>query len=261
MRKKKREAQAEQTPEPSGRPAITPMDVQQKEFRLAFRGYNEREVDAFLDAITEEMSLLLDENRRLREQVGSAPAAPLFQGADPQGEADEIVARAREEAARIVREAEARAGMVGAAGGAEAAAAISPFVKAEREFLQSLAGLIQGHAESVKGMVRAARDSQAEAEPTGAPAPMPEPVVTPVPPPEQEPTTWTSVAEAAKAEPPGTPILRPDRVTIPDEAAEPRPEVGAEEPEEPEVASVSAEPSGAADERERSLRDLFWGED
>ncbi len=29
---------------------ITPMDIQQMEFRNAFRGYNEREVDEFLDA-------------------------------------------------------------------------------------------------------------------------------------------------------------------------------------------------------------------
>ncbi|MBI2238059.1 MAG: DivIVA domain-containing protein [Actinobacteria bacterium] len=273
MRKKKRQAQAEQTPEPSGRPRVTPMDVQQKEFRPSFRGYNERDVDGFLDEITEEISLLLDENRRLRDEVGTAPAAPLFRGTDPSGEAEEVVARAREEAARIVREAEARAAVVGTAGGAEAAAAISPFVKVEREFLQSLAGLIQGHAESVKEMVRAARDSQAEAEAARAPVPRPEPVSMPVLPPEAEPATWRSVAEAAKAEPPPTPILRPDRVMILDEAAEPKPQAEVssapgEEPEgvaagaeEAESASVSAEPSGAADEGERSLRDLFWGED
>ena len=38
-------------------------------------------------------------------------------------------------------------------------AAISAFLAQEREFLQSLAGLVQGHAESVKGMARDARDA------------------------------------------------------------------------------------------------------
>ena len=40
---------------PPGAPTVrlTPVDVQQKEFRLAVRGYNEREVDQFLDEVTE----------------------------------------------------------------------------------------------------------------------------------------------------------------------------------------------------------------
>ena len=37
---------------------IAPADVQQVEFRLAFRGYNERDVDAFLDRITEGLGFL-----------------------------------------------------------------------------------------------------------------------------------------------------------------------------------------------------------
>ena len=37
----------------SGPRKVTPVDIQQKEFRLAFRGYSEREVDQFLDDVTE----------------------------------------------------------------------------------------------------------------------------------------------------------------------------------------------------------------
>ena len=51
---------------------ITPEEVQQVEFRLAFRGYNERDVDAFLDRITEGLSSYLEELERLR-LVGGQP--------------------------------------------------------------------------------------------------------------------------------------------------------------------------------------------
>jgi DivIVA domain-containing protein len=37
---------------------ITPVEIQQKEFRLAMRGYHERDVDEFLDEITEEVARL-----------------------------------------------------------------------------------------------------------------------------------------------------------------------------------------------------------
>ena len=51
---------------------ITPEEVQQVEFRLAFRGYNERDVDAFLDRITEGLSSYLEELERFR-LVGGQP--------------------------------------------------------------------------------------------------------------------------------------------------------------------------------------------
>ena len=54
---------------------ITPEEVQQVEFRLAFRGYNERDVDAFLDRITEGLSSYLEELERLR-LVGDSPSSP-----------------------------------------------------------------------------------------------------------------------------------------------------------------------------------------
>ena len=64
MRRKKGTDEAPTT----GDARITPEEVQQAEFRLAFRGYNERDVDAFLDRITEGLSSYLEEND------GSAPA-------------------------------------------------------------------------------------------------------------------------------------------------------------------------------------------
>ena len=45
--------------------SLTPVDVQQVQFRLAFRGYNEGDVDAFLDRITEELTARIEERERL----------------------------------------------------------------------------------------------------------------------------------------------------------------------------------------------------
>ena len=41
---------------------ITPMDIHNKEFSRSFRGYNEDEVDQFLDEIVEEFERLYKEN-------------------------------------------------------------------------------------------------------------------------------------------------------------------------------------------------------
>jgi DivIVA domain-containing protein len=161
--------QPEEPPQP-GATRISPAEVQEREFRLAFRGYNERDVDVFLDEITEELSRLLGENRRLREQLeGKGPVA-----ADPDHallEADAIVLRAHEEAALILADAQRQAV---AAEGTEADAAValdaeglahpavpivSTFIARERGFLQNMAALIQRHAEEVKQDIRRAKDA------------------------------------------------------------------------------------------------------
>ncbi len=114
MRRKK----AEQHDVPSGGGRVTPTDVQQIEFRLAFRGYNERDVDAFLDRITEDLAWYVEENQRLRSTEIAPPAAAGAGPDDARAEAEEILARARQEAAEIVRKAEAAAGAIAAAGAA-----------------------------------------------------------------------------------------------------------------------------------------------
>jgi len=48
---------------------ITPLDIQQKEFRIKFRGFDMEEVDSFLELLREEMEELLRENANLREEV------------------------------------------------------------------------------------------------------------------------------------------------------------------------------------------------
>ena len=134
---------------------ITPEEVQQVEFRLAFRGYNERDVDAFLDRITEGLSSYLEELERLRLVGGQ----PLQGVAGSTGDAAGAVARARAEADEIVRRAnEQAAGIRAGAGSGDARGAVAPFLNREREFLQGLGGLVQGHAEEIKQMVMAIRE-------------------------------------------------------------------------------------------------------
>lgn len=48
---------------------ITPLDIQQKQFPMKFRGFDVEEVYAFLEVIREEMEDLLRENANLKESI------------------------------------------------------------------------------------------------------------------------------------------------------------------------------------------------
>jgi cell division initiation protein len=51
---------------------ITPLDIQQKQFPMKFRGFDVEEVYAFLEVIREEMEELLRENASLKENAQRA---------------------------------------------------------------------------------------------------------------------------------------------------------------------------------------------
>lgn len=51
---------------------ITPLDIQQKNFPMKFRGFDVEEVYAFLEVVREEMEDLLRENANLKEQIQRA---------------------------------------------------------------------------------------------------------------------------------------------------------------------------------------------
>lgn len=254
MRKKAEEQAASTT----GHVRVTPADVQQVEFRLAFRGYNERDVDAFLDRVTEDLASYIEENRRLRSETGPVPA-PGDEAAAARTEAERIIAEARAQAARIVGEAEAQAALAGAATG-DARAAVAPFLNTEREFLQGLGALVQGHAEEIKQMVLTLREmSEGSTVPTSGP---------------QE------AASVDRAPGAGSEDAEVERSARGEEegGAMPKAEGGmpkAEEayapielPDSPEVADAEPEPASEPaaaqlrrDSGDRSLRELFWGED
>lgn len=48
---------------------ITPLDIQQKQFKVKFRGFDMEEVYSFLEIIREELEEILKENSMLKEKV------------------------------------------------------------------------------------------------------------------------------------------------------------------------------------------------
>ena len=200
---------------------ITPADIQRQEFGVSrFGGYRMRDVDEFLDRLTASTEAVIAENERLR--VGGSPIVGTSDLDEVNRQADEIVQRARDEAARILAEASERAAAV--AGGTAVAAtgadraAVDAFLTRERDFLQSLATLVQGHAETVKAMAKKSRAT--------APAP--------------------AASQGA--------------VTVSEPEADATPEPTRDEPvrvDEPTPAAAG-EREGEGDP---SLRQLFWGEE
>ena len=268
----------------SGTP-ISPLDIQQKEFRYArFGGYKMRDVDEFLDRVTESMSAVVAENERLR--AGGASASPVLGTPDLDDvgrQADEIIQRARDEAAKILADARTQAGTAAVAVGAGAAAtqgeraAINAFLTREKEFLQSLAGLVQDHAGSVKEMAKDARSrgaapvtaaaagATATAKPAtpaaATPARSPEKVVATAPP--ASPSPAPSPAPTAASSPAATAAPAPVRASSPAAADT---TISLPRAEEPATAGVrrdggddDARDSG--DSGDSSLRELFWGEE
>src|SRR5256885_4753923 len=68
---------------------LTPADVHNVAFKkppVGKRGYDEEEVDAFLDEVERELARLIEENNELRaaaERGGGRPAGPVGAGGDP----------------------------------------------------------------------------------------------------------------------------------------------------------------------------------
>ncbi len=247
------------TSAPAGR--ITPLEVQQKEFQVARfgAGYRMREVDEFLDQVTDAMTALVAENERLaRGASGPEPAPSRSSVPTATGDADR--------------------------------AAVEAFLRREKGFLQDLGGLVQEHAEELRSMVRTVRQdasavagtttqesAMTELPPAASPSPEAAEAPAPTPPPE------AAFAPGASEEPdaPQAEIAEGPDVTgttaqttpdVPDEEGkgEDRTTLAgsatvitgavADEPillDEPEPAR-----SGRPDEEEdSSLRELFWGEE
>lgn len=98
---------------------LTPLDIRNKTFRRSLRGYNEEEVDAFLEQIMREFEQLIRDNAALREQVETYSARlEQYENLEntlhnalvvAQQAADEVRAAARREAELTLEEARLRA--------------------------------------------------------------------------------------------------------------------------------------------------------
>lgn len=98
---------------------ITPMDIRNKEFKKAFKGYKEDEVDEFLDKVIADYERIYRENGELKDRISidneriesynsmekSLQSTLLI----AQTTAEDIVANARKKADMIVKEAEEQA--------------------------------------------------------------------------------------------------------------------------------------------------------
>ncbi len=95
---------------------LTPLDIQNKEFKKGIRGYNEREVDNFLDEVIVDYEKIYKENIDLKEKI-SMLNEQLNHFSDieetlkntlvvAQSAAEEVRINAREKAELIIREAE-----------------------------------------------------------------------------------------------------------------------------------------------------------
>jgi len=97
---------------------ITPIDIQQKQFHVTFRGFERTEVETFLDQVREEMEALMREVTELREfrQVYDDRMSEVRQKEDTvkntmvmtQKLMEDQKDNARREAALVIKDAEIR---------------------------------------------------------------------------------------------------------------------------------------------------------
>jgi cell division initiation protein len=95
---------------------ITPLDIQNKEFKRSFRGYNAKSVDVFLDETTQDYERIYKENIELKDKINMlADQLRQYNTMEEtlkstliiaQNTADEVTANARHKAETIIEDAE-----------------------------------------------------------------------------------------------------------------------------------------------------------
>lgn len=98
---------------------LTPLDIHHKEFHRAVRGYNEEEVDIFLDQIYAEFERIFKENTDFKDRLEKNESKlSQYEGIEQtlqntlitaQKSAEEVQANAKKEADLIIRDAEMKA--------------------------------------------------------------------------------------------------------------------------------------------------------
>lgn len=98
---------------------ITPLDIQNKEFKKSLRGYSSKEVDIFLDNINNDYEKLYRENIELKDKIGMlTDQIRQYNNLEEtlkstlvlaQSTADDVTASARKKAELLIEEADLRA--------------------------------------------------------------------------------------------------------------------------------------------------------
>ncbi|MCU1624615.1 MAG: DivIVA family protein [Frankiales bacterium] len=220
---------------------LTPQDVVNKQFGRELRGYNQAEVDEFLDVVEQELVRLLTENAALQQQPAPPPptetepptSAPIAPG-EPQEAAlrtllmaqrtaDQAIAEARAEADALLAEAKGRQSQIDADINARTANAMAELearrgeletriedLRAfEREYRLRLKAYLEGQLKELQG-----RTAPDDGPGTGVPAAARTAAITPPPPPPPPP-----LPAAPPVASPG-PALELPQVQLPAEWAE-----------------------------------------
>jgi len=141
---------------------ITPLDVQQQQFRVRFRGFDMVEVDNFLDLVANELEELLRENNRLKEEERQkTEKIRELEGAErelrnalisAQQICEEMKSNARKEGDLIIEEAKANARKILETAQAQAMQVETEIAHLKRqraEFEATLKGILEMHLKLV----------------------------------------------------------------------------------------------------------------
>lgn len=130
---------------------LTPLDIHNKEFRKGFRGYDEKEVDEFLDQVVRDYDTLSKENANLKEQLQTMSIKlEQYRRLEEtlqntlvvaQETAEDLKNTARREADLLVREARHEAERIAAVGEQRIRALREQYETLQREFRQYRARL------------------------------------------------------------------------------------------------------------------------
>ncbi|WP_040948455.1 DivIVA domain-containing protein [Gorillibacterium massiliense] len=98
---------------------LTPLDIHNKEFKRSFRGYDEDDVNEFLDQVIKDYEAIIRENKEFHNQIATLQERlEHFQNIEEslsktiivaQEAADEVKGNSKKEAQLIIREAEKNA--------------------------------------------------------------------------------------------------------------------------------------------------------
>lgn len=90
---------------------MTPLDIQQGQFRIRFRGFDVGEVDAFLERVAESMEVLIGENETQRQDMARLKAE-ILQFQDQEQTFHEAMVNAQEMLNKMKRNAEKEAELI-----------------------------------------------------------------------------------------------------------------------------------------------------
>ncbi len=245
---------------------ISARDVHEKQFHDAWRGYNQEEVDDFLDRVAETLDRLIRENRAFHQRIKeldqtvatgretedmlkktlvSAQKAAEEAIAQARAKAESLIAQAEERVTKANEEARARlsaleddlrrktldADRTHAAHTRDLEASIERLRNFETELKQRLKTFLEQQLRALDTLVGQPHPQRVPSEPTPRPTP--------------EPTQEVPAAAGAAAAPHRLHATPSPRVT---------------DPSETEPGEIGSEDVAAAGPR-RGLRGLFWGDE